>query len=255
VVDHERATPGEKGSEPPRGETEHGRTIIRLRDRAPAAIRDASFPVAMRGYDRRAVDEYVARVNHVIAELEVSRSPQAAVRNALERVSEQTSGLLREAREAAEEIAATAQEEAEGSIAHAKAEAAEIVVNASTEADATKAEAEEILARAKAEAETTLADARAEAAEQLAQAKNEVARLREEAAAWVRELHADNEAVQNERLAKIDDIRGMAKRLEELAGAAARRFPSEEADELEAQAGAPTEELKVANPTPDEKPA
>src|ERR671931_2648526 len=118
---------------------------INLRAEVPAEIRNVSFPVSVRGYDRRAVDAYVQRVNRVIAELEVSRSPQAAVRHAVERVSEQTKGILQQARESAEQINATAREEAEQIIASAKAEAAELVVNASAEADRLGAEAEQLL--------------------------------------------------------------------------------------------------------------
>jgi DivIVA domain-containing protein len=62
-----------------------------LPPRVPAAIRDVSFPTG-RGYDRQAVDAYVNQVNRLIAELEVSRSPQAAVRHALDRVGQQTKG-------------------------------------------------------------------------------------------------------------------------------------------------------------------
>jgi DivIVA domain-containing protein len=40
----------------------------------PAEIRDGSFTVAVRGYERRAVDTYIERVNRVIADLEVERS-------------------------------------------------------------------------------------------------------------------------------------------------------------------------------------
>src|SRR5205823_3153632 len=69
------------------------------RTRVPADIRNVAFPAAMRGYDRDAVDAYVRRVNRVIAELEVTRSPQAAVRHAVERVGEQTKTILDEARE------------------------------------------------------------------------------------------------------------------------------------------------------------
>jgi hypothetical protein len=58
--------------------------------RVPAAIRDVSFPTG-RGYERQAVDAYVNQVNRLIAELEVSRSPQAAVRHALDRVGQPTS--------------------------------------------------------------------------------------------------------------------------------------------------------------------
>ena len=59
--------------------------------RVPAELRVVVFPVAVRGYDRRAVDAYVTRVNRVIAELEATRSPQSAVKRALERAEEQRS--------------------------------------------------------------------------------------------------------------------------------------------------------------------
>jgi DivIVA domain-containing protein len=55
------------------------------------AERNVTFTGSRRGYDRGAVDAYVERVNRLIAELEVTRSPQAAVRHALERVGEQAS--------------------------------------------------------------------------------------------------------------------------------------------------------------------
>ena len=48
----------------------------------PTEIRNVSFPASVRGYDRAAVDAYVKRVNRAIAELEVGRSPHAAVRHA-----------------------------------------------------------------------------------------------------------------------------------------------------------------------------
>ena len=233
-------------SEPSAGPPEQ-RLSLKLRGSAPADIRNVSFPVSVRGYDRRAVDAYVARVNNIIAELEVSRSPQAAVRHALDRLSEQTSGVLQQARESAEQITASARADAEETTAHAKAEAAEIVVNASDLADATKAEADGILANAKAEAEKTLAASRAEAAERRKRVEEEIAATREEALSWVRELHSDAEAVSDERREMLDDIHGMATRLEEVAGAAARRLPprdlSKEAEKAmrESKTGAGTE--------------
>ena len=82
---------------------EEGRGVSQPR-RVPAEIRSVAFPVSVRGYDRRAVDAYVTRVNRVIAELEATRSPQSAVKRALERTEEERSGILEQAREAAEEI-------------------------------------------------------------------------------------------------------------------------------------------------------
>ncbi len=99
---------GERKSAPP---SEERGGFAELRARVPAAIRDVPFPSAARGYERRAVASYVNQVNRLIAELEVGRSPQAAVRRALDRVGEQAKALLQQARETAEEITASAREE------------------------------------------------------------------------------------------------------------------------------------------------
>ena len=128
-------------------------------------VRNVAFPVSVRGYDRKAVEVYVRRVNRVIAELEVTRSPQAAVRHAVERVSEQTKSILDEARGSAEKIMATAQAEAEEIVAQAKAKAADLVVAASTEADRVRAESEELVARSTAQAAEVVAQAKANAEE------------------------------------------------------------------------------------------
>src|SRR5204862_2080018 len=84
-----------------------------VRHYVPQDILDVSFPVSVRGYDRRAVDAYVKRVNRVIAELKVRSSPPSAVRHALEEAEAKVQGLLQAAHEAAEQITATAQQEAE----------------------------------------------------------------------------------------------------------------------------------------------
>jgi DivIVA domain-containing protein len=253
----------------------------------PTEIRNVSFPVSVRGYDRRAVDAYVKHVNRAIAELEVGRSPQAAVRHALEQLREQTSGILQRAQETAEEITAKARQEAEASTAREKAEAAAFVVNASAQADAERAEAAAVVARARAEAEQILANARAEAdveraeaaevvakaraeaeqiladsraeaeqilarsradaAERLQRSEKELAALREHAEARMRALDADTGAVGKERHELLDDIHGMAARLEQLASEAAVRFPpakpAERAEEemLAPEAGAEAE--------------
>ena len=46
----------------------------------PAEFRDVSFGPAVGGYNRKQVDAYVERVNRLIAELEISRSPEKARR-------------------------------------------------------------------------------------------------------------------------------------------------------------------------------
>ena len=199
------------------GSAEEGEGATELR-RVPAEIRDVSFPVSLRGYEREAVDAYVARVNRLIAELDVSSSPEAAVRHALEQVGDQTRGLLERAGQTAEEITLGARREAEESTARAKEEAGEIVAKA-------KAEADEILAHSKAEAETIAAQAREEAAERLKRSQDEVAALKEEAEARVRELDADTESIRQQRRALLDDLRRLGADVAETASNAEARFP------------------------------
>ena len=89
-------------------------------------VRSVSFPTAMRGYDRDAVDAYVERVNRLIAELEISRSPESAVKHAVAQVSEETRGILERAHETAEEITARSRAKADDRIQLAEREAGEI---------------------------------------------------------------------------------------------------------------------------------
>jgi DivIVA domain-containing protein len=232
--------------------SEHDASSGHIRAHVPAEIRNASFPVAVRGYERRAVDTYVERVNRVIAELEVTRSPQAAVRHAVERVGEQTKAILDEARESAERIIGTARAEADEILGKAKAEAAELVVDASSEADRLRAEGEELTSRTQADAEEIVARARAEAAEHVRQSEAELAALRESAQARMRELQADTGNVWNERMELLADIEQLATRLREAAGAAAARFsPEEPADERTEPEEA--DETASASPRPGEQ--
>jgi cell division septum initiation protein DivIVA len=237
---------------------DEGDGVAELQAHVPSAIRNISFPSAGRGYERRAVDSYVNQVNRLIAELEVGRSPQAAVRHALERVGEQTKSLLQQARETAEEITGTARQEAEEEIARARAEAEEITAQArAAEAEAekvvagaraeaekivarTKTEAGDLVARASAEAEEALGRSRAEAAERLMRLEEEIAASRELAEARVQELHAETEAVWKERQELLDEIHAMGTRLLEVtSGAAARVGPAETSKQATAEAGEP----------------
>jgi uncharacterized phage infection (PIP) family protein YhgE len=96
----------------------------------PVAVVNADFPVALRGYDRLAVDAYVQQTSQLVAELQATRSPEAAVRRALERVGEQISGILQRAHDTAEQITAQSRGEAEDRLEQARAEAREIAAAA-----------------------------------------------------------------------------------------------------------------------------
>lgn len=83
------------------------------REDALAELRDVAFPTAVRGYDRIAVDEYVTRVNEVLAELETMRTPDGAVKRAIEKVGEDTASVLQSAHHAAEQMKQQARAEAD----------------------------------------------------------------------------------------------------------------------------------------------
>jgi DivIVA domain-containing protein len=196
--------------------------------RVPAEIRNVSFPVSPRGYDRRSVDAYVIRINRLIAELEATRSPAAVVTRALAQAKEQTDGIIDQAREMAAEITGRAWKEAEEVTARAKAEAADMVVNADVQADRTRTAADAHVARAAEEAKEILAGSEREAADRFERSKKEIAELWEEAETSLRKLRTDTEALWGERRALVDDVHEIAAQLEEAVRAAAARLPSEE---------------------------
>jgi cell division septum initiation protein DivIVA len=98
-------------------------------DPVPIAA-DTDFPIVLRGYDRIAVDAYVKKTSQLVAELQATRSPEAAVRRALERVGEQISGILQRAHETAGQITAQSRREAEDRLELARAEVREITTAA-----------------------------------------------------------------------------------------------------------------------------
>jgi cell division septum initiation protein DivIVA len=195
-------------------EPERGVALNALRSEAPAGLRDVSFPHSVRGYERRAVDAYVERANRVIAELEVSRSPQSAVKHALDRVGEQTSGVLQRAREVAEEITSTALAEAEETTTKARTEADELLEDA-------RMNAHQLRGEAKQEADQIVAQAHEQATERLRRLQDELAAAQAQAERRLAELQAQTDAAADARRRLLEDLRRTAHELERVAGGAA----------------------------------
>jgi DivIVA domain-containing protein len=200
-------------------------------------LREAAFPIALRGYDREAVDRYVKEARRVIAELELSGSPEAAVRHALDEVSEETSGLLQRAYETAEEIQARSRAKADDRIQQAEHDAQAQREAAEREAEELRSdarrEANELVETARREANELVETARREADELRANTKREVEQLRSATETRVQELERHADTVWRERRRLIDDMRAVAKEQLEIADAAMARFaqPATEADQ------------------------
>lgn len=175
-----------------------------VRPEVPTDIRDVSFRPAVRGYARREVDRYVERVNGLIAELEITRSPESAVKHALDRVGQQASGILQQADETADEIVQAARADAGAAVAGARSEASGIVAEA-------KGEAEGIVERATAQAK-----------EIRDREERRLEELRRRADEELRKLRADTDALRAERRQLLEEIEELATRLKGLVEAAAK---------------------------------
>jgi hypothetical protein len=81
---------------------------------------------------------------------------------------------------------------------------------------AARADAPELLERARDEAESTLAPARDDAKARVRQAEDEIGSLRDEAESTMRSLQVEIEAIAEQRRARLDDVREIPLRLEQL---------------------------------------
>ena len=244
------------------------------RDRMLKEARGVKFPAAVRGYDRAAVDRYVKEVNRLIAELEISASPEAAVRHALDEVSEETRELLQRAHQTAEEITARSRAKADDRLQQAEREAQEVREATQHEAEQTREGAQREAQQLREEAQREAAELRAAATRDVADLRDTAARetqqlraaaereaeelrttarreadeMREAAETRTRELARNAETVWRERRRLIEDMRAVGEQLVAIGDAEAKRFPppvndhpvpAESADEQLAAANEP----------------
>jgi DivIVA domain-containing protein len=229
------------------------------RNRLREEVREVDFPIALRGYDRAAVDRYVKEVNRVIAELEITSSPEAAIRHALAEVSEETRGLLERAHETAEQITARSRARADDRLQQAEREAEELRDSAAHEAqelratakretdelrETAKRETDELREMAAREAHELREEAAREAHQLRATAHREAEELRAAAEARVRELDRDADELWRERRRLIKEMSAIALQQLEIADAASARFQRE--------AGSAAEEHTASDPPTDE---
>jgi DivIVA domain-containing protein len=207
-----------------------------------AQIADPRFAVVLRGYDRAAVDAYVERATRLVDELNASRSPREAVRQALERVGEETTAILRGAHDAAEQVTRGAQ-----------AEADELRTRTQTEADElrtrTQTEAHELRTRTQTEADALEASSREEAQVRMEAAERQVHATLASTEQRAQDLDRDVDAVWQERQRLIDDVQRIAGELGGLATDAEARFPAE--PEPEATVEIPAAERPDAENPPE----
>src|ERR671914_249655 len=90
---------------------------------ASERLADASFPTAVRGYDRRAVEEFLEELRTLVTDLEARQTREGVVQKALDELGEETASILQRAHETADEIAARSRAQADGRLQRAEREA------------------------------------------------------------------------------------------------------------------------------------
>jgi vacuolar-type H+-ATPase subunit H len=95
---------------------------------------ESPFPLVIRGYDRRMVDEHVELLTARLVELEALQSPSVAVQEALERVANDTGSILKEAHETADGVMTRANAEADRMMREAREEADRTIASAEARA-------------------------------------------------------------------------------------------------------------------------
>jgi DivIVA domain-containing protein len=177
-------------------------------------IREAEFSLAVRGYDRNEVDRFLAELADW---LETGGGDTAAgdeaVRNALERVGEQTAQILTEAHGAAQSIRDDAAAEVRQSLVDAnltsesvRTEASEYAADTRDEADAyarkVRSEADTYAERGRSEIEAELEEERAEARKEIERIVGEANRRKGEIEKLITDLEQRRDAV----LAELDRL-------------------------------------------------
>ncbi len=232
------------------------------RDRILKDARSVEFPVGLRGYDRTAVDRYVERINRLITELEMSSSPEAAVRHALDEVSEETRDILQRAHETADDITARSRAKADDRVQKAEQESREILEDAEGKAaqirdgaqqevgqlreaaehetsevrettqrevvelrDTAAREVAETREAAASESQRMRASAQREAEELRATARRDAEEMLESAETRARELARSAEAIWRERRRLIEDMRAVGEQLVAIGETESKRFP------------------------------
>src|SRR5262249_25892702 len=200
------------------------RVSVSARDRMVAEAHKVRFPVALRGYERAAVDRYVEQVNRLIAELEISSSPESAVRHALQEVGEETRELLQRAHQTGDEITARSRAKADERLQQAEREAQELRGVAQREAQqrqeaaergtaerraSAQREAAELREAAGRDAEQWRAEARREADELRSSTRRKVDDMVAAAEERTRELERSAETIWHERRRLVEDMRAL----------------------------------------------
>lgn len=86
-------------------------------------LREANFPLVVRGYHRQTVDLFIAELLELVDDLESHQTREGVVQKALGELGEETAGILQRAHETADDITARSRAQADARLQRAEREA------------------------------------------------------------------------------------------------------------------------------------
>jgi hypothetical protein len=90
---------------------------------ASERLREANFPIVVRGYHRQTVDLFIAELLELVENLESHQTREGVVQKALGELGEETAGILQRAHETADDITARSRAQADARLQRAEREA------------------------------------------------------------------------------------------------------------------------------------
>jgi hypothetical protein len=93
---------------------------------ASERLQEVSFPLAVRGYERGAVDDFVDGVRALVAELEATQTREGVVQKAIDDVGVETASILQRAHETADELTSRSRAQADDRLQRAEREADQV---------------------------------------------------------------------------------------------------------------------------------
>ena len=155
------------------------------------------------GYDRAQVDAFVERTASRFSALQTAAVPEGAIKETIDRVTDETNGVLQQAYEIAREVTARAERDAEALTRDSQQEA------------------QELTARARQEAEALMTRVQEEAGERRRAAEVEASATVRDAEAQASALDREITALEQERDDLLGEIEGISQRLHALVSHAA----------------------------------
>lgn len=181
------------------------------------ALREADFPLSLRGYSRPEVDRFLGETAEWIEQLMLRGADANVVQSELSRVGEQTAGILSAAEDTARRMRAEAAEEVEATRAAARDRAARMRAEAESYAETTRSEADghaaAVLGGLDEEMRRQRIDASAKVEKMLADASAKADRIVEDALRRRDRLNSATEQLKRTRGEILEDAGSLADEL------------------------------------------